>query len=128
MKKGTTLVEVLVAFSIFCLSIVVVLSTYTIINKIKRNEVDYLFFETICQDIDKYYTKYESNWASMYYAGISETTIYYDAEFKITNDDKKKAYELTYSYVDSELIVSVKNIETGRFVIENLNYGGSRNV
>lgn len=126
MKKGFTLVEVLVSFAILSFSLLVIFSSFTLMGNIKRSEVEYLYFESICKDIDKYYTKYKSSWNTVYF-NSNDTVIYYDKNYMVTTNENDKTYILSFEYVENELIVSIYRMDKNRFIIEDLNYGGTRN-
>lgn len=132
-RRGSTLVEVLVALAVFSLSVVTVLGVYLSAARGVAKQREYLFFEGVCLDIDYYYDRFgASAWAEEYFgtelAGADESAgeAYYDDDFALCGGPAK--YTLTYRY-DGEsgcLFVSVFNADGGRYVIENLNYGGSK--
>ena len=124
MKKGFTLIEVLVAFSIFAIALTMISTTFAFTRKMEERNDCYIHFEAICMDIDVYSDKYGTGWANKYY-GSDDTTIYYDENYQVTVVDNAK-YSLDYAYESGSLIVSVKNISTNKYIIERLNYGGRR--
>lgn len=127
MKKGFSLVEVLVALSIFVISFVVILSTYLLATKGYQKEKEYLYFESICYDIDYYYDN-QSDWSTYFGSGYENDfgKVFYDSDFKIVDEINAK-YELSYKLINNELHVSIFNLEQEYFVIEDLNYGGGYN-
>ena len=129
-KKGTTLVEVLVAIAVFSIISVAMLSSLLIMRKTVARQEEYLRFEMICNDIAFYGDAYQKEW-DKYYFGLTdpqnEGEIYYDHEFNLTTEESERVYSLFYYYVnDNELIVSIRHAKTGRAIIEDLNYGGGR--
>ena len=66
MKKGFTLVEVLVSIFIFSLVLVTTLSTYLLSISFEKRQSEYIYFETICLDINKYSDVYKREW-NLYY-------------------------------------------------------------
>ena len=134
-KKGTTLVEVLVAIAVFSIISAAMLSSLLILRKTSARQEEYLRFEMICSDIAFYGDEYGRDWDKEYYslpASQNEGKVYYDHDFELSTTDK--IYCLSYSYLDTnsdgypELIVTIRHVESGRFIIENLNYGGGRYV
>lgn len=124
MKKGSTLAEVLVSMAVFALTVVTVLGVYLSAVRAKNKQKEYLYFESVCLDIDYYYDNY-GDWAIRYF-GDERTEQYYGADFSRTEEAGK--YTLTYTFGEEGLIVWVRNNEGGYFVIENLCYGRSKNA
>ncbi len=134
-KKGTTLVEVLVAIAVFSIITVAMFSSLLIMRKTVARQEEYLRFEAICTDIAFYGDVHKRAWDKEYFslpASQNEGQIYYGHDFQPS--DTEQIYCLSYSYADTngdgyaELIVSISHVESGRFIIENLNYGGGRYV
>ena len=52
--------------------------------------------------------------------------------YDFTPSETQQIYRLSYSYIDTngdgyeELVVSIHHVESGRAIIEDLNYGGGR--
>lgn len=134
-KKGTTLVEVLVAIAVFTIISVAMFSSLLVMRKTAARQEEYLRFEMICSDIAFYGDVYKKNWDKEYFSlqtSQNEGQIYYGYDF--TPSESDRIYCLSYSYLDTnndgyeELIVSIHHVESGRTIIENLNYGGGRYV
>lgn len=133
MKKGLTLVEVLVSITLFVISFATCISIYFISLKQETRQKEYLAFENVCLEIDIYSDKYGSNW-NIEYFGNDDLTQYYDEKYRHLEgnyDVDKIKYTLTISYVEneegvSELFINIFERRTGRYVIKNLNYGGAR--
>lgn len=135
MKKGLTLVEVLVSISIFVISFATCITVYFTVIKQETRQDEYLAFENVCLEIDKYSDTYGSNW-NIEYFGNDKDIQYYDEKFTLLTgdinvDDIK--YHLEFDYVENqddvlELIVNIYEVESGRFIIKDLNYGGARYV
>lgn len=128
-RRGVILAEVLVSIAIFALGSGAIICSYLIAKKAYEKQEEYLYFESICYDIDAYGDKYKRQW-DVYYFGLDSASdggeYYYDSDYKITSDTNAK-YKLTYEYnVSCELLVSIYNNLKSYFVIENLNYGGAR--
>lgn len=122
MKKGFTLVEVLVSIAVFTISMATILSCYLLSVKSTAKMKEYTYFENICLNIDEFY---DDNRISDY--GMNPTTdkqyIYYDSSFnKVSTIDK---YTLTYYLENEDLIISIYNNNSNYYVIEYLNYGRS---
>lgn len=124
MKKGFTLVEVLVALSIFVLVFVVVLSTYLLSIRGYEKQLEYLYFENICMDIDQYYDTYGLDWEENYF-NENLSTVYYDAEYKVSTTANKYTMKIWYNEAN-ELYISIYNEDKDYFVIADLYYGGSK--
>ena len=125
MKKGFTLVEVLV--SIFRLSLVLVttLSTYLLSISFEKRQSEYIYFDTICLDINKYSDVYKREW-NLYYFNNDSNVQYYDINFNYFGTTINK-YKLAFFYTaNNELIINVTDEDNDRFIIKDLNYGGNR--
>lgn len=132
-RKGYTLVEVLVSVFIFSAMTITCLTTYLLGKKFQIREYEYVFFESVCLDIDKYSDAYKDSTTTTWnvaYFGNGETSQYYDADFQhipSTSSSSKKSYELSFTYnASKELIVNVENIVSNYSIIKDLNYGSSR--
>ncbi len=125
-KKGSTLVEVLVSLVIVSIVFASSLTTYLLSIKAQSKQKEYLYFETICQNIDKYSDRYKKDW-NIYYFNNEDTIQYYDNDFKLVDKNQEYKYELTFYYTDSnELIVDVYNVLNDYKIIDSLNYGSYR--
>ncbi len=137
-QKGATLVEVLVAVTVFAIISIAMFTSFLIMKKMVAKQKEYLEFEIICRDINhysyKYYIEGEINvWDSNYFGdkagkddnGDGVYEVYYDFDYCLSENEK--AYCLEYYYTDqNELIISVYHNETKRIIIDKLNYGGKR--
>ena len=120
MKKGFSLVEVVVALAVFVVSLVAILSCYFLGVKVYQKQTEYLYFETICLDIDKVYDK-EEDWQVLYF-GQEKSEYYYNSDYQLVETEDK--YTLSIINDDNNnLIISIYNNNDNYFVIENLNYG-----
>ncbi len=120
MKKGFSLVEVVVALAVFVVSLVAILSCYFLGVKAYQKQTEYLYFETICLDIDKVYDK-EEDWQVLYF-GQEKSEYYYNSDYQLVETEDK--YTLSVINDDNNnLIISIYNNNDNYFVIENLNYG-----
>lgn len=125
MKKGFTLVEVLVSIFIFSLVLVTTLSTYLLSISFEKRQSEYIYFETICLDINKYSDVYKREW-NLYYFNNDSNEQYYDINFNYVGTTINK-YKLAFFYtVNNELIINVTDEDNNRFIIKDLNYGGTR--
>lgn len=125
MKKGFTLVEVLVSIFIFSLVLVTTLSTYLLSISFEKRQSEYIYFETICLDINKYSDVYKREW-NLYYFNNDSNVQYYDINFNYVGTTINK-YKLAFFYtVNNELIINVTDEDNDRFIIKDLNYGGTR--
>lgn len=125
MKKGFTLVEVLVSIFIFSLVLVTTLSTYLLSISFEKRQSEYIYFETICLDINKYSDVYKREW-NLYYFNNDSNVQYYDINFNYVGTIINK-YKLAFFYTaNNELIINVTDEDNNRFIIKDLNYGGTR--
>ena len=150
-KKGELLVETIVAMTIAALMTIAFFGVFKSFSSVGKRQEEYIFFEGVCDDIDKYYDAYGKDmWDDMYFKKeIKEgervfvkelgTRVYIQEYFdnfelletpQIPNDTSTLkpiyTYLLTYDINDKdELVVNIKNVETGKDVIKNLNYGKS---
>lgn len=135
--KASTLVEVMVSILIFSIALVAALASYTAVTRIKHKDQMYFYFESICLDIDKYYSKYGSLWC-VYYYDVNQLekddakSIYYSSDYSVTTNTENYKYRLDYKYQDSNLVINIytlkDDLSTNKVVIENLVYGGNRNA
>ncbi len=137
-QKGATLVEVLVAVTVFAIISIAMFTSFLIMKKMVAKQKEYLEFEIICRDINHYSDKYyiegiENDWDLEYYGakarkddnGDGVYEVYYDFDYCLS--ETEQAYCLEYYYTDqNELIISVYHNETKRIIIDKLNYGGKR--
>ena len=94
MKKGFTLVEVLVSIFIFSLVLVTTLSTYLLSISFEKRQSEYIYFETICLDINKYSDVYKREW-NLYYFNNDSNVQYYDINFNYVGTTINK-YKLAF--------------------------------
>jgi len=134
-QKGATLVEVLVAVTVFAIISIAMFTSFLVMKKMVARQKDYLEFEIICRDIDYYSDKYLKDWDLEYFGdkarkddnGDGVYEVYYDFDYCLS--ETEQAYCLEYYYTDqNELIISVYHNETKRIIIDKLNYGGRRYV
>ena len=134
-KKGTTLVEVLVSIAVFSIISVAMFSSLLVMRKASARQEEYLRFEMICTDIAFYGDVYQRNWDKEYFSlpeSQREGEIYFGHDFAVS--ETERIYCLSYSYLDTnsdgyeELVVCIRHVESGRIIIEDLNYGGGRYV
>ena len=122
MKKGFTLIEVLVSVGVFLLTFGVILSTYLLsVNGVHKYE-EYQFFENICITIDTIYDTKKIEGVKAYFN--NKELVYYNSSYEMVDNEDK--YSLSYTYNNENLIVSIKNNEKNYFVIEDLDYGVSK--
>lgn len=127
MKKGLTLVEVMVATAIFTMTFAVCITLSLSSVKQEKRQRDYMTFESICYDINFYCNTYKKEWANKYFGDTEKTSHYYDITYKMVTNIDEANYELVYDYNENhELIVNVKDIKNNKVIIENLNYGSKR--
>lgn len=125
MKKGFTLVEVLVSIFVFSLILVVTLSTYLLSVTFEKRQSEYIYFETICLDINKYSDIYKKEW-NIHYFNNDSNEQYYDVNFNYVGLRADK-YKLAFHYSnDDELIINITDEDNSRYIIQNLNYGEIR--
>lgn len=129
--RGFTIAETLVATVVFAVLLTATLTIYLVSVKVVSNQEAYLFFERVCLEIDKYSDKYNRKWNEEYF-GNEDVNQYYDKEFARVEKDGDVYYCLSFAYRDTdedgkeELIVTVSESESGRTVIDALNFGGAR--
>ncbi len=131
MKKGSTLVEVLVAISVFAIISVSLFTSFARMTKIVARQEALMNFDIICRDIAAYGDEYGKGW-DMKYFGYTEHHAsdreYYDENFNHIGDTEGK-YLLEYTHdvaLGDALIITVTDTESGRVIIDGLNYGGGR--
>lgn len=134
MKKGFTLVEVLVSIAVFTITFGVILTSYIFAVKSEAKVKDYTYFENICLNINEYYDKDKDNISACYGIDISSANtnlsstspsyVYFDSNYNVVSYGVDYKYILTYYLDDSGyLVISIYNNYSKYYIIENLNYG-----
>ena len=101
------------------------LSTYLLSISFEKRQSEYIYFETICLDINKYSDVYKREW-NLYYFNNDSNVQYYDINFNYVGTTINK-YKLAFFYTaNNELIINVTDEDNDRFIIKDLNYGGNR--
>lgn len=124
LKKGETLVEVLVSVAVFSIVCAGVFSCLLGIRRVNQRQKEYVRFEMICRDI-AYFAPEQLN--AGYFGGEAKPeeekwVVHYDSDFKVT--EESSAYRLEYSYESGSLVVSVYHAQTGKVIVDSLVYGG----
>lgn len=97
-------------------------------------ESAYIYFESICKNIDSYYDLLGKDYWAQKYFGREVHYLYgsnygyqkYDSNFNlISSNDPIYEYVLTYEYKGNNMFVTVENVEFGKKVIDRLEYGPS---
>jgi len=124
-KKGFALTEVLVGLTIFSVFFLLGLTLYASSMSIAKGQKDYTYFESICMDIDKFYDKYNLTWDEEYLnvSNPSGGYVIYNSSYEL--DENGSDYKLVYYYEDG-LVVSVIDLKTNKYIIEELKYGQSK--
>ena len=88
MKKGLTLVEVMVATAIFTMTFAVCITLSLSSVKQEKRQRDYMTFESICYDINYYCNAYKSEWANKYFGDDinAPKAHYYDITYKLVSN------------------------------------------
>lgn len=121
-QRGESLVEVLVGITVFLCVAVALLSSFGGMQARVLRQEELLRFEMLCRDIDAYYDVYGADWDILLFEGKAENgTVFFDAEFQLSAEPS--TYRLEYGLEDGALVVNVPHQETGRVIIEALNYG-----
>lgn len=131
-RRGTTLVEVLVSIAVFSIISIGMLTSFLGMRKIVARQEEALRFSMICRDIAFYGDVHQREWDVAYFGarpldnnGDGVYVVYYDEDF--VPRPTKGRYRLHYYYTaENNLIVSVMHEESGRMIIDELNYGGGR--
>ncbi len=131
-RKGTTLVEVLVSIAVFSIISIGMLTSFLGMRKTVARQEETLRFSMICRDIAFYGDVYRREWDVSYFGARpldrnedGVYVVYYDEDFLPT--PTKGRYRLHYYYTEeNNLIVSIFHEESGRVIIDELDYGGGR--
>ena len=98
MKKGSTLVEVMVALAVLAIVSASLVAGYLSINNVQLRQKEYLYFEGVCLDVDKLYDEYGVGadgmaWANVYFpAGTINAEGVQNGEGVVPNPDKWFVY------------------------------------
>lgn len=133
-KKGELLIETVVAMAVFAIMVTSAFRAYKSFSAVGQMESAYIYFESVCKNIDSYYDNLGRNYWAQKFFGKEVHFMYgsdygyqkYDSNFNlISSNDPVYEYVLTYEYEGDNMYVSIENTELGKFVIEKLNYGPS---
>ena len=90
MKKGFTLIEVLVSVGVFLLTFGVILSTYLLsVNGVHKYE-EYQFFENICITIDTIYDTKKIDGVKAYFN--NKELVYYNSSYEMVDNEDKYCF------------------------------------
>lgn len=132
--KGEMLVETVIAMTVFAIIMICSFAVYKTFSTFSTKTSEYVNFESVCLDIDKYYdrygrgkrvvsgtengsevVRYEELWAESYFGdkyssnGIQKYDVYYQL---VNTSATDHAYELRYEYdAEGNLILSIKNVK-----------------
>ena len=135
-KKGMTLVEVLVAITVFSIVIFALFTTIVAMRKVVARQEEYVKIKMVCYDIDAYWDVYgrsknpEESWDYKYFSGVlSENGQgYLTSDFKPTNNSQNSKYKIEFEVKgDGHLVI--KKIESDdKTFIENFDCGESPKI
>ncbi len=98
MKKGSTLVEVMVALAVLAIVSASLVAGYMSIDNVQLRQKEYLYFEGVCLDVDKFYDEYGVGadgmaWANVYFPnGVINAEGVQDEDGVVENADKWFVY------------------------------------
>lgn len=117
-KKGITLVEVIVAIAVFAVVSFALFSSVISMKQVVVTQEEYVKLEMICYDIDAYYQKYEEKWYIEYFEESGYRNIgYLTLEFKPTLNKNEGSYKIMFT--ENE-ILSISSIDGETIYVENV--------
>ena len=131
MKKGETLVEVMVSIAVFVVMLIGITTCLLSLADLNRRQQAYVYFENICRNIDHYTEAKAKGWDQAYLDVSNPTAdkdhqaaVYFRSDYTVCQAEDSPRFSLEYYYNDQdELIITVRDIDKGYVVISELNYG-----
>ena len=107
------------------------MTTYLIASNRQLRQKEFLYFENVCRDINKYADLYDIHWADKYFedqdyiSQISTTKfeVYYLDNFDMTKEKNKATFCLSYEYEDATKLKINVDKYNAYTVIKDLEYG-----
>lgn len=141
-QKGSTLVEVLVALSVFLIVMGTLVAGYLSSRKVVAKQKEYVYFAAICEDIQQYGEIFGENWSEKYFGtskihkfddtgaeitaedtttAVASYAVYYNAKYETTESETDARFVLTYFFDDStQLVLSVRNKISDYTIIDGM--------
>ena len=119
-KKGLTLIEVIVAISVFSIISFALLSSIVLMKRVVNRQEEYAKLEMVCNDMKVYYEKIGAEWAKEYFQGKNNNDIgYLSAQFQIVDNECEAKYKIEFS--DNTIVKIYSNVEDKEKVyVENI--------
>ena len=117
-KKGLTLVEVLVAISVFTIIIFALFTSIAAMRKVVSRQEEAVRIKMACQDMNVYWEEYKNSstdWFKEYF-GVTDNKGYLTSNCKPTANPDEAYYTVTFDDKQTIKIVSSDD----RVLIENL--------
>ncbi len=115
-RKGLTLIEVLVAISVFSIISFALLSSIILMKKVVNQQEEYTKLEMVCNDMKVYYEKCGAGWAKEYFQDEKQENIgYFNSNFQIADEGEEK-YKIEFS---NDTILSISSTEN-KIYVENI--------
>lgn len=115
-KKGLTLIEVIVAISVFSIISFALLSSIVLMKRVVNRQEEYVKLEMVCNDIKVYYDDFPSEWVKKYFQGKNNNNIgYLNSNFQIVDEGEEK-YKIEFS---NDTILSISSTEN-KIYVENI--------
>ena len=122
-KKGMTLVEVLVAITVFSIVIFALFTTIVAMRKVVARQEEYVKIKMVCYDIDAYWDVYGDEWENYYFTGACSSDIgYFTSDFTPTNTSNNSKYKIQFEVIEEHLVI-IKIWSDDKTFIENFDCG-----
>ena len=119
-RNGLTLIEVLVAISVFSIVLFALISSVILMKKVVNRQEEYAKLEMVCNDIKVYYEKFGAEWDDVYFKGNSEKEIgYLNSKFQVVDNENEAKYIIEFS--DNTIVKIYSKVEDKEKVyVENI--------
>lgn len=119
-KKGVTLIEVIVAITVFAVISLVLFSSVIAMNNVIARQEEYVKLEMVCHDMNAYLEKYAEEWCSKYFGGEVNGEGYLSSDFAPTTNESEASYIIEFSESENVLTISIHSIDEQTTFVENV--------
>ena len=117
-RKGLTLIEVLVAISVFSIISFALLSSIILMKKVVNRQEEYTKLEMVCNDMKVYYEKSTGDWAKEYFQGKNDDDFgYLNSKFQVVDNVSQSKYMIKFS---NDTIICISSMTENKIYVENI--------
>lgn len=117
-QKGMTLIEVIVAVSVFAVISLALFSSVMAMKNVILRQEEYVKLEMVSYDINAYYIRNPKTWYKDYFGkDANRNNGYLTSTFKPTTDVKEASYKIVFA--DNQ-ILSISSVDGKTVFVENI--------